>query len=194
MQLKREIPGINSSSSADIAFLLLIFFLLTSSIAREKTVNQLLPEKQEPQTPSDIKKRDVFELSIQADNSLVNEGNMLNLKELKICAERFIMNPDDEMTLPEKLPVVIPLVGKQQLTSNHLFIIRIHPASSYQQYVRVQHAIISTYDKLREDFSVRKWGRHYVDLTASQQQSAQQVYPCRIAEMLMDSDEKGGIR
>lgn len=183
MRIKRQIPGVNSSSSADIAFLLLIFFLLTSSIEKDQSLSQLLPEKKEQQEdPQEIKKRDIFELRLDTGNAIMYKDETISIKELKSRAKEFILNEEDNPDLPLRMYKEITLFGEKLITPDHLFLIRIDRLSSYQTYIHVQNTIISAYNELRNEAALKKWGKKYTALTPEQKNALQQLYPYRIAE------------
>ncbi len=183
MRLKRKIPEINSSSSADIAFLLLIFFLLTTSMEKEKSLSHSLPEKKdETLNPKEIKERDVFEITIQADNSILYHDEEIEPENIKELAEIFIANPYENINLPEKFETDIPSFGKRRITQNHLFLIQISPKAEYQTYIDVQSQILAAYNKLRNELSIQKWGKKYMDLPQEQQAVVLQIYPYKLSE------------
>jgi len=191
MRLKRKIPPINSSSSADIAFLLLIFFLLTSSLEKEKAFSGSLPEKKtESGKAKEVQERDVFELTINADNSLLYRGEKITPKELNKAAALFISNPYDDIHLPEKFETDVPGFGKYRITENHLFLIHISREAQYQTYIAVQNEINAAYNELRNNLSFQKWGKRYAELPADLQNAVMQIYPYKISETELISKNK----
>ncbi len=114
---KRAIPEINASSMADIAFLLLIFFLVTTTMDTDWGIARLLPppdeNKQEDQVK--IKERNVFVVLVNANNQLLVEGELLDISQLKEKAIDFISNPGNKENLPEKIHVS-PSEAKQQIS------------------------------------------------------------------------------
>ena len=183
MSSRRQVPTFNSTSMADIAFLMLVFFLLTSSLEKEKALLQMLPEKKEhSETPKEFLERDIFEVKIAADNQLTYQGEQIKLSELKRMAEIFIVNADNNPYMPEVFLKEIPLLGKQRVTLNHLFLIRIDRASSYQTYIHAQNSIISAYNELRNEMALQKWGKNYMQLQPNQKVSIEQMFPYRIVE------------
>ncbi|MCD7972685.1 MAG: biopolymer transporter ExbD [Candidatus Azobacteroides sp.] len=192
MRLKRRIPEVNSSSSADVAFLLLVFFLLASSPDKEKTLLQQLPEKKEtPDKPRDIKERDVFKIALLADNSLIYEEERITREELKGLAKLFITNPEDNMYLPEKFPEEIPFFGEYHVTRNHIFILEVSREASYQSYIDVQNEIIAAYNEARNDLSRARWKKEYILLSPEERKAIQQIYPYKIAEKEIEEEEGG---
>jgi len=182
MRLRRQVPELNSTSMADIAFLMLVFFLLTSSLEKEKALFQALPEKKEHINPKTFLERDIFEVKIADDNRLIYQDEKIELSELKRMAEIFILNADNNPYMPEVFLKDIPLLGRQEVTANHLFMIRIDRASSYQTYIHVQNTIIAVYNELRNKTAMQKFGKEYMQLKLNQRAAIEQMYPYRIVE------------
>src|SRR4028119_1845966 len=90
----RAIPEINASSMADIAFLLLIFFLVTTTIGADKGLNMLLPPKKDESQPVDVKLKDrnVFKVIVNSKNQLLVEDEPMDIRILKEGAKKFLSN------------------------------------------------------------------------------------------------------
>ncbi len=103
----RAIPEINASSMADIAFLLLIFFLVTTTMDTDWGISRLLPPPDENKQEDEvkIKERNVFVVLVNANNQLLVEGELLDISQLKEKAIEFISNPGSKEDLPEKILV-----------------------------------------------------------------------------------------
>ena len=89
---RKESPEINAGSMADIAFLLLIFFLVTTTMNVDAGISSKIPQKQENPPEIDINKRNILEVNINKNNALFVDGNTIQLKELKQIAINFIDN------------------------------------------------------------------------------------------------------
>jgi biopolymer transport protein ExbD len=111
---KRSMPGINSSSTADIAFMLLIFFLTTTSMDTDRGLARRLPPPPENNQKKDdiiVKERNVLQVRLNKDNQLMCGQDYISIKQLREKAKEFIANPSDDENLPEKHKKVIPLLG-----------------------------------------------------------------------------------
>jgi len=107
-------PGeINAGSMADIAFLLLIFFLVTTTMDTDVGILRLLPPIVEDQKPQEINKRNVYEVLVNDADQLLVEGEFLDLKELRSGAREFMTNPNGSLNLPEKNRVVASFCREQ---------------------------------------------------------------------------------
>ena len=90
---RRETPEINAGSMADIAFLLLIFFLVTTTMNVDSGISKKLSEKPPPDyKPPIIKEKNIFEVNINRNNDLLVEGDIMGIKEIKEAAIKFIDN------------------------------------------------------------------------------------------------------
>ena len=103
---KRGVPGINSSSTADIAFMLLIFFLITTSMDTDRGLARRLPpppeNKDQKQDDIIVKERNVLQVRLNKDDQLMCGQDYIDIKQLKEKAKEFIVNPYDDEKLPEK--------------------------------------------------------------------------------------------
>ena len=190
MYIKRrnKIPEINSSASADIAFLLLIFFLLTTSLEKTKGIYRRLP----PATPKeavikkeDILKRDLLSVFISSDNQIKVGEEFVSFSDLKNIASTFIDNPEKEIDLPEKIQEVIPLLGVVDITKNHVIVLRISENANYETYISALNEIVSAYNELREMFSLQTFGKSYKFLNLEQREAIRLVYPQKISETII---------
>ena len=101
---KRDAPEINAGSMADIAFLLLVFFLVTTTMDSDLGMMRKLPPTLPPDMPKPppIKDRNVFVVLANANDQLLVEGELMDITELKEAAKEFIQNPLNKEELPEK--------------------------------------------------------------------------------------------
>lgn len=102
----RENEEINAGSMADIAFLLLIFFLVTTTMDQDTGILRLLPPPLDITVPPPpVKEKNVYEVLVNANDQLLVEGNFMDIKELKDGAIEFFTNPSNRDDLPERRPV-----------------------------------------------------------------------------------------
>ena len=182
---KKKVPEINASSQADIAFLLLIFFLTATTLAVNKGLARRLP----PPVPADqktedlkVKERNVFVVLINSENQLMVQGEFMEVPELKDAAKKFILNVNDDPNLPEKVPVDIDFFGTVMLTKDHVISLQNDRGTSYAKYIEVQNELVAAYNELRNELSMSKWGMAYEDLNEDQQKAVQKYYPQKISE------------
>ena len=94
---KRAIPEINAGSMADIAFLLLIFYLVTTTMDTDKGINRKLPPFDEElvEDPPPIKERNIFTVLVNSNDQLLVEDEYLQISELRVKAMEFVDNNGD---------------------------------------------------------------------------------------------------
>lgn len=192
---KRKIKEINSSSMADISFLLLIFFLVTTSMNVSTGLSRRLPPPLPPdQKPEDIdiKKRNIFVVKINSQNQLLVQGKEINVRQLREKAREFIQNPNNDLNLPEKITVDIDLLGNIEITKDHVISLQNDVGTQYQAYIEVQNELVGAYNDLRNEFALGKFGKKYDELNEDQQKAVQAVYPQKISEA--EPKNYGGIK
>ena len=157
---KRAIPEINAGSMADIAFLLLIFYLVTTTMDTDKGINRKLPpiDDELVQEPPPIKERNIFTVLVNSNDQLLVEEEYLEISELRAKAMEFIDNNGDgsceycqgygvgtSSDNPDK--AVISLQNDR--------------GTSYGMYVKVQNELVAAYEDLRERYAEEEYGRSY---------------------------------
>ena len=185
---KRKVQEINASSMADIAFLLLIFFLVTTTMSVDKGLSRRLPPPLPPNMEKkdvEVNKRNILVILINSNNQLMVQGEPLDVRELKDRAKEFILNEARESSLPEILPVDIEIDGKTEtyeVTKNHVISLQNDRGTEYQKYLEVQNELVAAYNEIREEFSKKRFGKSYSELTEDQQLAVQDLYPQKISE------------
>ena len=182
---KRKVPEINSSSTADIAFLLLIFFLMTTSMDTDMGLPRRLPEwaadGRKPETV-EVRERNVLSVRLDADDRLWCDERLVGLAELHAVAREFVGNPEGREDLPERVATEVPGLGTVEVTKNHVILLSCHREATYKAYVAVQDELAGVYEELRNELSRRRWGQDYADLAPARRQAVRMVYPQRVSE------------
>jgi Biopolymer transport protein len=182
---KRKIPVVNSTSTADIAFMILLFFLLTTSMATDAGLARLLPPpipKDQQGADVDIKKRNLMVVLINTNNQILCNGQFVEVHELRERAKEFIQNPYNDEHKPEKVELDVPFFGKQMVTRNHIISLQNDRGTEYQAYINVQNELAAAYNELRNDLSKEKFGRLFEELNEEQQRAVRMIYPQKISE------------
>lgn len=184
---KREVQEINASSMADISFLLLIFFLVTTTMATDKGLARKLPapvppDEQTQEEDININRRNIMQVLINSNDQLMVDGELLPINRLKEKAKEFIANPNNSEKLPAKKVEEIPFFGNIAITKEHVISLQNDRGTSYQAYIGVQNELVAAYGELREELSRSKFGTSYAELDEDHQKAVQQVYPQRVSE------------
>jgi len=181
---KKKVPALNASSMADISFLLLIFFLVTTSMDVNQGLARRLPaiSNEQVEKPKDINRRNFFYVKINSANQLLVQGEEIDIKQLREKAKEFIENPNNASHLPVKTEEEIPGLGLVSYTKDHIISVQNDVDTQYQMYLNVQNELVAAYNELRDTFSKQRWGKVYNELDEDQQKLVQKVYPQRISE------------
>lgn len=186
---KRKVPGLNASSTADISFILLIFFLITTSMDTDMGLARRLPqppEDEEVKQELKIKERNVMEVRINSQGFLwVKDGtasSYVDIRDLRNRAKQFIQNESNLSILPEKHPINIPLLGVCMLTDKHVISVQTDRGTPYDMYFQVQNELVAAYNELRNQLSKQKFGRIYEALSDEQKVAIRTYYPQKISE------------
>lgn len=180
---KREVQEVNAGSMADIAFLLLIFFLVTTTMDTDTGLARLLPpmQEEEPEDTPPIKERNVFTVLLNSNNQLLVEGKPMRIEDLTEATKEFIENPLDAENLPEKKEMEVEFFGVQMVTKG-VISLQNDRGTEYQAYLMVQNELQRAYTELRQDLAKRKFGKDYNDLESEEQKAIRTIYPQKISE------------
>ena len=182
---RKELSEINGGTMADIAFLLLIFFLVTTTMDVDSGISRKLPpmpdEAQQDDNEDKIRERNVFVVLINKKDQLLVEGEVMNVKMLRKKAKEFIENPANKIHLPQKKEIEVPYFGKV-MVSKGIISLQNDRGTSYGMYITVQNELAAAYNELRNELSFRKFGRKYSELSEEKQKAVRKVFPQKISE------------
>jgi len=182
MSSKRELQAINAGSMADIAFLLLIFFLVTTTMDVDTGITRKLPPPIEDDTKIDIKQRNIFEVLVNSADMLLVEGKAGDLATLKDETKAFFLNVNNDPDLPEKTFETIGLLGEIEVSSG-VVSLKNDSGTSYEMYIRVQNALTMAFQELRDEMSLNKFGSKFSNLVDDAKREAiQKAIPMAISE------------
>ncbi len=161
---------INAGSMADIAFLLLIFFLVTTQIVEDKGIRVKLPPWSEVEPDiTKLKKRNVFSVLVNAQNQLLVRGELASVEDLRERAKDFIANPTRREDLSESpLKAIISLKNDR--------------GTNYKTYLEVYNELKGAYNELWEEQSQRDFGKPYEELSIQDQRSVRSKIPLVLSE------------
>ena len=193
---KRKVPGLNGSSLADISFILLIFFLVTTSMDTDTGLVRRLPPPPDPNQQEDdvkVKGRNVLVVSVNMNNEIMyyygDESKRVTVtdvqpEDLREIAKEFIANPENKSNMPEFHPAdpPLPLLGAHPVTKNHIISVQTDRSTKYEVYFQIQNELMAAYNELRDEFSREKFGKLYRDLSEDEALAVRGVYPMKISE------------
>ncbi len=165
MARNNEIPEVNAGSMADIAFLLLIFFLVTTTIQTDVGIDRKLPPK-DTTPPIQIPEKNIFRVSLNKNNELFVEDDLLPMEELRKAAIAFLDNGgakqhDDGYCNYCK--------GERNIKSSDsptdaIITFNSDREASYGSYVEVQNELTAAYNALRNREAQRLFNKDFVDM------------------------------
>ncbi len=180
---KRTSGQFSAASMADIAFLLLIFFLVATTMDIDTGLSRQLSPYDPDQEENDdkIKERNVYVVLINSNDQLLVEGRSMDIRRLSEKAKEFLVNPENKDNLPEKTPKEIPFFG-EVMVSKGIISLQNDRGTSYGMYIKVQNELIAAYNEVREDVSMQKFGKHYEDLPKDKQDAVKVYIPQFLSE------------
>jgi biopolymer transport protein ExbD len=189
MLKRRELQEINAGSMADIAFQLLIFFLVATTLDTDSGIFRKLPPmpEDEPQEEKvEIRERNIFVVLVNKDNQLLVENELMDIRDLRDAAKEFIANPANKSDLPEVVVEDIPPLGPTPVTKFHVISLQNDRGTSYGTYIAVQNELTAAYNELRDELSTSKFGIRYDDLKDDdpRRDAIEKVYPLKISEAI----------
>lgn len=181
---KRKTPEINASTMADIAFLLLSFFLVSTTFDVDQGIFRKLPEiPPQDEKPPEVKERNLFVVLVNKNDELLVEGEFINLKKLKPLAIEFIKNPSGREDLPEMTTKNFEGFGSARVHKDGTVVsLRNDVGTSYEMYIKVQNELAIAFHDVRDEFSKAKWGIEFDDLVKDRQDIIKKIIPLSISE------------
>ena len=193
---KRKVPGLNGSSLADISFILLIFFLITTSMDTDTGLVRRLPQPPDPNQQEEdvkVKGRNVLVVQVNMNNEILyyygDEAKRVTVSDvqpsdLRKVAKEFIANPENKANMPEFHPAdpPLPLLGAYPITKNHIISVQTDRSTKYDVYFQIQNELMAAYNELRDEFAREKFGKYFRDLTEDERLAVTGVYPMKISE------------
>lgn len=197
---KKKVPSLNSSSMADISFLLLIFFLVTSSMDTDSGLaRKLPPPPQDEQNLQEMKvqQRNLMVVLVNSQNQtmvktqlgdewyanvtqMVGKGGKVGLKDK---VKEFVTNPNNSQQLPELTEEDLgPPIGTVMRTADHVISLQNDATTSYKAYIAVQNELVKAYNELRQDAAKKYYSKSYDELLPEEQELINTLYPQRISE------------
>ena len=189
---KRKIQEINAGSMADIAFLLLIFFLVATTMNTDTGLVRMLPPmppEDQPQDEIKVKERNLFLVFINGRGDIMagaaGKQEAIDLRQLKDRTKEFILNPLDDENLPEKAnkDIELPDGGKWVYpVSEGVDSLHTTRDTGYQSYIMVQNELTRAFNEVRDEVAQRKFGAKFADLPEELRNAVSKAVPLKISE------------
>lgn len=181
---KRKTPGLNTQSTADIAFLLLCYFLMVSTMDQQSGLQRRLPPmptNEQKQEDTKVNKRNIIIVKINSSDRLFAGDQLLDVSQLKDKIKEFITNPNDDPNLPEREKKVIEGFGEYPV-SKGIISLQNDRGTSYKAYIAVQNELVKAVNEVRNDFCRQQFGKVFNACNEAQQKIAKDAIPQNISE------------
>ena len=159
---RREVPGLNTTSTADISFMLLVFFLVTTSMDADKGMNRQLPPKQdEKQEMMDVDRLKVMSLALSEEGLLTIDEKIADIDKIRRQLKEFIVSAGP----------------------SHIIELKTDRKCDYDTYFHLQNEIVRSYREIRDAAAKQQFGKSYGKCTAEQREQIAEKYPQRVQEV-----------
>ena len=188
MAKSKKIPEINASSQADIAFTVLIFFLVVSTMDIDTGIVRMLPPMADPNVKQEdikVKERNLLLVFVSGSGNIMAGGKVISLNALKDKAKEFILNPLDDEDLPEKKVTEIEMPDGSKWVypvSEGVISLQNTRDTSYQVYIQVQNELTRAFNEVRDEVAMSKFGKEFADLDDAERKVITKAIPMKISE------------
>ncbi len=189
---KRKVQEINAGSMADIAFLLLIFFLVATTMNVDTGLARMLPPippENQQQEEIKVKERNLFLVLISGSGNIMagtpGKQEVIDLRQLTAKTKEFILNATDSEDMPEKEDKEIELPDGSKWAyqeSKGVVSLQTTRDTGYQSYIMVQNELTRAFNELRDEAAMKKFGAKFEDLPKEQRDVVAKVVPQKISE------------
>ncbi len=178
---KRKVQEINASSMADIAFLLLIFFLVATTMNVDSGINRTLPPWVENQEAPPLKERNIMQVKVDMAGRIMAQREVIQLWDLKDMAKDFLLNRNNDENLPEKENKQIDIIGTFPV-SKGVISLQNDRGTSYDAYMQVQNELTRAINEIRDEVAVTYFGDTFLKLDEDRRKAVQDAVPTAISE------------
>ena len=157
-----DVPELNTTSTADISFMLLVFFLVTSSMDADKGLGRKLsPMDEQKQEQRDINRSNVLEVKIDASDVLYCDDKVVTHEELQQQVEQFVAS---------------------RQAGQHVIAVETDSKTSYNAYFEMQNTIVRAYRELRDKMARQQYGHSFAQCSDAERDAIKARYPQKISE------------
>ena len=180
---KKKVPDLNAGSMADISFLLLVFFLVTTTMDTDTGITRRLPPPIEnPEMDVKVKERNIMNVMINKYDKMLVNGQPGDITTLKEKTKDFITpNPNNEKA-PEVEVKNIELLGDVPINKG-VVSLKNDRGTSYAMYISVQNELARAFNEMKDEMSLKYFNQHYADLTDKDKiEAINKAVPVRVSE------------
>ena len=185
MRHSKQAPQINVGSMADIAFLLLIFFLVTAVIPNDQEINRKLPKICLPgqDCNADIKEKNILRIAINGNQELMIDDDLVTINQVKDLSKLFLDNNGDKSC---------DYCGGQSLVESSdnptkaIISLQVDNETHYNMFIQVQDELTKAYYDLRAKYAIQKFNKTPNELTTEEIKIVRDAYPFLVSEATID--------
>ncbi|MDC6387382.1 biopolymer transporter ExbD [Maribacter sp. PR1] len=161
-------PEVNAGSMADIAFLLLIFFLVTTTIETDAGLDRMLPPIEPPEEDVVIKQKNIFQVNINKNGQLLADDELIEITQLRDKAMAFLDNGGAPQGSPDYCSYCQGTrdASSSDSPSKAIISLKNDRETKYSTYITVQNELVGAYNDLRDREAQRLYGKDFVDMEA----------------------------
>ena len=181
----KKTPELNTSSTADMAFLLLCFFLMTTTMDQDLGLQRRLPpmpDKNQKAQDQKVNRRNIVIVKINSADRLLAGTEPMHVSQLKDKMKEFLSNPANDPNLPEKEETTIEGFDKPVMVSKGVISLQNDRGTSYEAYIAVQNELVKAVNELRDEWSMANFGTPYMSLDEEKQEIVRKAVPQNISE------------
>ncbi len=182
--MAKKTPAINSSSTADIAFLLLCYFLMTTTMGTQTGLSRRLPPMPDPNQKVEdqkVNRRNIIIVKINSADRILAGSEPIDVSQLKDKIKIFLTNPTDDPNLPVMESTEIAGLGTRKV-SKGVISLQNDRGTSYQAYIAVQNELVKAVNELRNEAATREFGKKFLALDEDHQKIIKELVPQQISE------------
>ena len=166
---KRTNNSVNAGSMADIAFLLLIFFLVTTTILNETGIAVKLPPWEDEPVPEQVSTRNTLLVKLNAENALMVEGMEISIHQLREQTKQFILNPTANPNLAKSPKKAVVSLQNDRSTK-------------YSHYLEVYNELKGAYNDIWNEHANQRYGMAFSHLPKHHKKAIRADFPMVISE------------
>ena len=181
---KKKVPAMNTSSTADIAFLLLCYFLMTTTMGSQTGLSRRLPpmpDQNQKVEDQKVNRRNIIQVKINSADRILAGSEPIDVSQLKDKIKEFLTNPANDPNLAEKEIKNIEGLGDYPV-SKGIISLQNDRGTSYQAYIAVQNELVKAVNELRDEFSRKQYGKVFAMLDEDTQKIVKEAVPQFISE------------
>lgn len=180
----RKTPEINGGSMADISFMVLIFFLMVTTMDQEKGLSRRLPpmpDENQKVEDQKVNRRNIIIVRVNSNDRIFAGNEPMDVSQLKDKIVEFLTNPTEDPSLPEKEVKEIEGFGPYPV-SKGVISLQNDRSTTYSVYIAVQNELVKAVNEIRDNFALQNFGKKYANLDEDKQKIVREAIPQQISE------------